>query len=292
MGPHSFPRVIPDEDAGSLTITRFREDCLVHTAASSCATKGFLSGVSNLDVRLTITVDDGTGDQNVSWSLRDVLMREKVGNKPLFRVIAELDGGEVAVITATGKERDAAVQNICHCTPAWAMYKLLFGHGAKPEHVQQAMTSWFVVTQANAAMEYSEYDIETGQVIMDTSGGQREGREAQELLGEGMVDMSILDKAQVYGGEEVAGRDYDSDNSAMSRGSQNTTLFAARIYGFDAAVAKVATQKQKQSPGGPSNEGTPGPAHGGDTAAETAGAATGPPLPPPSAGREAGAMTE
>ena len=84
LGPHSFPRVIPDEDAGSLTITRFREDCLVHTAASSCATKGFLSGVSNLDVRLTITVDDGTGNQNVSWSLRDVLMREKVGNKPLF----------------------------------------------------------------------------------------------------------------------------------------------------------------------------------------------------------------
>ena len=52
-----------------------------------------------------------------------------------------------------------------------------------------------------------------------------------------MVDMSILDEVQVYGGEEVAGRDYNSDNSAMSRGSQNTTLFAARIYGFEAAVA-------------------------------------------------------
>ena len=47
--------------------------------------------MSNLDVRLTITVNDGTGTQNVSWSLRDVLMREKVGNKLLFRVIAELD---------------------------------------------------------------------------------------------------------------------------------------------------------------------------------------------------------
>ena len=78
----------------------------------------------------------------------------------------------------------------------------------------------------------------------------------------------------------------------MSRGSQNTTLFAARIYGFDAAVAKVATQKQKQSPGGPSNKGTPGPAHGGDTAAATAGDVTGPPLPPPGAGRDAGAMSE
>ena len=84
MGPHLFPRVIPDEDAESLTITRFKEDCAVHTALSSCATKGFLSGVNNLDTRLTITIDDGTGDQDVSWSLRDVLMKEKVGNKPLF----------------------------------------------------------------------------------------------------------------------------------------------------------------------------------------------------------------
>ena len=78
----------------------------------------------------------------------------------------------MAVITATGKERDAAVQNICQCTPAWAMYKLLFGHGAKPEHVQQAMMSWFVVTYASAAMEFSEYNIETSQVIMDTLEGQ------------------------------------------------------------------------------------------------------------------------
>ena len=106
-----------------------------------------------------------------------------------------------------------------------------------------------------------------------------------------MVDMSILDEAQMYGGEEVAGRDYDSDNSAMSRGSQNTTLFAARIYGFDAAVAKVAAQKQKQSPGGLSDKEPFGLARGGDTAAETAGAATGSPLPPPGTGREAGART-
>ena len=83
-------------------------------------------------------------------------MKEELDNKPLFRVIAELDGGEVVAITATGEERDAALQNICQCTPAWVMYTLLFHYGAKAEHVQRVMMSWFEVMHANAAMEYLE----------------------------------------------------------------------------------------------------------------------------------------
>ena len=63
-------------------------------------------------------------------------MKEEVGNKPFFRVIAELDGGEVVAITATGEETDASLQNTCQCSPEWVMYKLLFGYGAKAELVQ------------------------------------------------------------------------------------------------------------------------------------------------------------
>ena len=77
----------------------------------------------------------------MSWSLREDLMREEVGRKLLFRVIAEMDGGAVVAVMATGEERDAALQKICQFTPAWVMYKLLFGYGARAEHVQRVMMS-------------------------------------------------------------------------------------------------------------------------------------------------------
>ena len=127
---------------------------------------------------------------------------------------------------------------------------------------------------------------------MDETEGQQEGRETQELPSEGMVDMSILTNTEVDTGEEEAGRDYDSNNSVMPRGSQNTTMYARRIYGFDGAVSKLAHQKKSKSPGEPTSEGTSGPAHGGDTTMDEAGTEIGLPLPPPIGGRAAGAEGE
>ena len=104
-----------------------------------------------------------------------------------------------------------------------------------------------------------------------------------------MVDMSILANTEVDMGEEEAGRDYDSDNSVMSRGLQDTTMYAKRIYGFNGAVSKLAHQKVSKSPGEPTSEGTSGPAHGGDTTMDEAGTGSGSSLPPPIGGRAAGA---
>ena len=47
----------------------------------------------------------------------------------------------------------------------------------------------------------------TGKVTIKMTGGHQEGSEAQELLDKGIVDMSILDNAEVDKGEEVAGMD-------------------------------------------------------------------------------------
>ena len=89
--------------------------------------------------------------------------------------------------------------------------------------------------------------METRIVAMNETKGHQEKRQAQEFLSEGMVDMSILANTEVNKGEEEAGRDYDSDNSVMSRGSQNTTMYAKRIYGFNGAVSKLVHQKESKS---------------------------------------------
>ena len=56
-------------------------------------------------------------------------------------------------------------------------------------------------------MEYSVYDGETGMVSLDIKSGDPDGREAQELLSEGLVDMSILKGEDIEVGEEEAGKD-------------------------------------------------------------------------------------
>ena len=68
------------------------------------------------------------------------------------------------------------------------------------------------------------YDNETGMVSLDIKSGDPDGREAQELLSEGLVDMSILKGEDIEVREEQAGKDYASDDSDMSRGSQDTRM--------------------------------------------------------------------
>ena len=62
------------------------------------------------------------------------------------------------------------------------------------------------------------------------------------------------------------------------------------IYGLKGAAKKMAAQNKSNSPGGKENESHPGPAHGGDTAAEQAGSSTG--SPSPESGADSGAEAE
>ena len=216
---------------------------------------------------------------DVELSLRDVFTSVMAEGKPLIRVVAELDDSTVMVISATSPERDAALANICQCTVVWTMYTLVFAHKATPASAEAALRSWFEITHAKAAMEYSVYDGDTVMVSLDIESGDPDGREAQELLSEGLVDMSILKGEDIEVGEEQTGKDYDSNDSDMSRGSQDTRMYQNRIYGLKGAAMKMAAQNKSESPGGKDTESHPGPAHGGDNVVEQAGSSTGFPSP-------------
>ena len=288
IGPHAFIREIPEEDAGTNSVKRYREDCDVHTAAQCCITTGVLAGVAYLDAKRTITVEDDDGMvDDVELSLRDVLAGVELEGKPLIRVVAELNDSTVMVVSATSPERDALLENICQYIAAWTMFTLVFQHNGTPETVEGALRSWFGITHAKAAMEYAVFDDETGMVSLEVESGDPDGREAQELLREGLVDMSIVKGEDIEAGQEKAGKDYDSDDSDMTRGSQDTRMYQNRIFGLKGAAKKMAAQNKSERPGGKADEPHPGPARDGDTAAEEAGSSTGPPSPESGADSEA-----
>jgi len=291
IGPHAFAREIPGDEAGPNTVKKFKEDYDVHTASQCCITTGTLTGVVNLDVKLPFSIEDE--DKMIDteeMSLRDILMDVKVEGKQLIRVLANVDVSTAPAISATSEDRDAALANICQYTSPWAMYTLVFKYKAATASVEVALKSWFELTHAKAAMEFSEYDMDTGLVSLDVSSGDQEGREVQELLSEGLVDMSILKGGDVDTGKEVTGRGYDSDDSDMTRGSQNTTMYQNRIFGLKAAAKRKAAQENSKRPEGQGDVPPSSPAHGGDTAAEKAGSGTG--LPPPQSGAGCGAEAE
>ena len=288
IGPHAFLREIPGDDAGADTIKKFKEDCDVHTASQCCITTGTLTGVVNLDVKLPFSIEDKDKMSDTEeLSLRDILMDVKVEGKQLIRVLANVDASTVLAISATSVGRDAALANICQYTTGWAMFTLVFTYKASADSVEIALKSWFELTHAKAAMEFSEYDMETGLVSLDVSSGDQEGREVQELLSEGLVDMSILKGEDIDAGGEEAGRGYDSEDSDMTRGSQDTVMYKNRIYGLKAAAKMKAAQEKSKRPEGQGSAPPSGPAHGGDTAAVNAGSRTGSPPPQPGAGCEA-----
>ena len=104
------------------------------------------------------------------------------------------------------------------------------------------------------------------------------------------MDISILKGEDIEVGEEQAGKDYDSDDSDMSRGSQDTRMYQNRVFGLKGAAKEMAAQNKSERPGGKDNESHPGPAHGGNTVAEHAGSSTGSPLP--ESGADSGAEAE
>ena len=55
----------------------------------------------------------------------------------------------------------------------------MFAHKATPASVEAALGSWFEITHAKAAMEYSVYDGETGMVSLDIESRDPDGRETR-----------------------------------------------------------------------------------------------------------------
>ena len=67
-------------------------------------------------------------------------------------------------------------------------------------------------------------------------------------------------------------------------------MYQNRIFSLKGAAKKMATQNKSERPGGKDNEPYPGPAHGGDTAAEQAISSTR--SPSPESGTDSGAEAE
>ena len=99
--------------------------------------------------------------------------------------------------------------------------------------------------------------------------------------------MSIVKGEDIEAGQEKAGKDYDSDDSDMTRGSQDTRMYQNRIFGLEGAAKKMAAQNKSERPGGKADEPYPGPGRDGDTATEVAGSSTGSPSPESGADSEA-----
>ena len=167
LGAHEYVREVPSDEADGLTIQKFKEDCEIHLAENSCMMYGFLTGVMQLDTRKKFEFKadaEGNAPPQKCWSLRDLLKKVIHKGKPLFRAITSLKEGTVMAIVCTGKGRDEALTNIVLLTAAWSMYNLLLEHNATGESIEEAFAAWFSCTHTTAAVEYSEYDQETGNV--------------------------------------------------------------------------------------------------------------------------------
>ena len=193
VSPYEFTHEIPGDDAGTATVKKFKGDCDIETISQCCITTDTLTGNANLDVKMGFSIkEDNKIVDKVKMSLRDILMNVEVEGKPLIRLVADVDATTALVISATGADRDAALANICQYISTWSIYTLVFKYKATAALVEVALRSWFDITHATAAIEFSEYDLETSVVSMDVSSGDQEGHEAQKLLSKGLMGMSIL----------------------------------------------------------------------------------------------------
>ena len=241
-------REVPGDDAEGPTVTRFREDCDIHLVTQSSATYGYLVGITNLEMAVDITIE-GDGDESAqvvhNLSLRQVLWDVKHNGKPLFRALAEQSNGSVIAVVCEGDGRGERLTNIASATAAWVMYYLLFEVDATSASAETALTCWFSQVHRVAAINFSEYDQETGYVSMTESTEEDvEGSEAQEAIAEGILDLSILDNPPaVSRGSATAAAYYDSDEDGQSRASMDTAAWGRKLYGLtQATIAKRHTK--------------------------------------------------
>ena len=81
--------------------------------------------------------------------------------------------------------------------------------------------------------------------MQDKIDGKEIGSESQVAIAEGLLDLSILDKApEIHRGAMAGNRYYDSKNKDMSRGSMNTEAWHGKIMGLKGGLRARAITKQ------------------------------------------------
>ena len=152
----------------------------------------------------------------------------------------------VIMWTRDGRAKECV--NIATTTATWAMYNLLMVHNVTGESAEAAMTAWFLIIHKAVDINYSEYDQEIGKVsFQDNFWDKAVGTESQEVIVEGLLDLSILETPpKIHRGEMSGGRYYDSENEDMSWASMSTEAWHDKIMGMkDGLKATMVTKKRQ-----------------------------------------------
>ena len=98
------------------------------------------------------------------------------------------------------------------------MYNLLMANNTTVESIKAALGAWFLVMYKKAAINYLEYDPDTGRVsFLDNFDKEDQGTEPQEAIVEGLLDLFILNKSlDIHRGGMASGRYFNSNNKDMS----------------------------------------------------------------------------
>ena len=128
------------------------------------------------------------------------------------------------------------------------MYNLLLENNTIGKLIKAAMTEWFLTIHKTAAIDYSEYNQETGKVLFQDEMDHNDiGTKSQEAIMEGLLDLSILDTLpEINRRSMTGGRSYDSKNEDMPRGSMNTEAWHGRNMGLKDGPKGKGKYKERQ----------------------------------------------
>ena len=89
-------------------------------------------------------------------------------------------------------------------------------------------------------------------MFQDKIDGEKVGSEPQEAIAEGLLDLSILDKApEINRGTLAGSRYYNSKHEDISRGSMNTEAWHGKIMGLGGGLRARASTKMGNSNNAP-----------------------------------------
>ena len=97
-----------------------------------------------------------------------------------------------------------------------------------------------------AVIKYSEYDKETGKVSFQDNFEDKDiGTKSQEVITEGLLDLSILDNPpEIHQGSMTSGKYHDNKNKDTSWASMNTEAWHDKITGLEGGLKARADKKR------------------------------------------------
>ena len=115
LGLKTFMLWVPNEDASTNTMRKYKQVLQTHLAMTECVSSIELAGIMDLDVESEVRVKNEAGVvETRTMSVRSVLMDIKVPGteQPLFLMITTNRKGECEGLLPTGRIRDAEAEMV------------------------------------------------------------------------------------------------------------------------------------------------------------------------------------